>query len=729
MPDYDVGVTGLAVPPSTAYLQAYRPAVSVKNHGIHDALAVGSLRIYQANKLLFTTELYSGTIAPGETEPAQAIDYWTPDAVGKYMFIADVTCEHDQYEPNNHLPPTWIEVTAAPPPPPPPVPLHAAQHEDGGADELNTDGLAGQLREAQTPKPHRDTHAPTGNDPISVLPLHAETHEEGGSDEIAITGALVGDHHENHEDGGSDELNVEGLGGVLANLQKPKVHANEAHDPNYSEKPHGNECHDPDFVTATALEEHKNAVTAHALADNLEKAANKGAVFGYAPLDESAHVPWTALPAIIERTTNKGAANGYAPLDADSQVPAANITATEKVANKGASFGYAGLDEFGDVPWAQLPAVERTVNKGAPSGYAPLDAGSKVPEANLPGMPPTVHGADKHDATVEATANKGAPNGYAGLDATPLTPRVPAVNLGGNPMPIPEEGFLRGDRIWHVVPTSAHGNESHTFTAEDLAHKGAASGYAPLDADTKVPYSNLPPADPIAHHARHENNGTDQMVVGGLTGLLATAQTPLSHGNDKHSTPHEILAQKGAAVGYCGLDAYAQVPLANVTALEKIANKGVALGYAPLDGLDRVPEKHISALHHVYSDYNEHLGTFSAPGSIILYEYSIPEPPSPYDRLLISADIMFKFAGTGPCTCETDFYVYETTTPHEVTSPRLRFAFASIQPTDVSGHAHFGLSVAGWAYPIKVRIYAECLLPNYLLTSLTQKAFTILASH
>ena len=239
MHDYDVGVTGLSVPPASAVIQPYRPAVLVRNNGVHDALAVGSLRIYSpAGLLIFTSALYSGVIAPGETQPAQAVNYWTPPALGRYMFIATVSCLHDQFEPNDNLPPTFIDVIPGEPSPPSPVPLHAAQHEEGGSDEVNIDGLHGRATDAQTPLAHRDSHQVAGSDQLNVTGLPG----------ILADGQPIADHHETHENHGTDELNVEGLFGVLANLQKPKVHANEAHDPNYSAKPHGNADHDPDFA-------------------------------------------------------------------------------------------------------------------------------------------------------------------------------------------------------------------------------------------------------------------------------------------------------------------------------------------------------------------------------------------------------------------------------------------------------------------------------------------------
>jgi hypothetical protein len=62
---------------------------------------------------------------------------------------------------------------------------------------------------------------------------HHETHENGGSDEINVEG-LSGEladpqkpkaHASSHENGGADEINVTGLSGELADPQTPKTHA------------------------------------------------------------------------------------------------------------------------------------------------------------------------------------------------------------------------------------------------------------------------------------------------------------------------------------------------------------------------------------------------------------------------------------------------------------------------------------------------------------------------
>lgn len=272
MADYDVGVLALSSPPPSSVLTAYRPAVSVRNNGIHDALASGTLRIYAAGRLIFTTELYSATIPASETRDALGTDYWTPPAEGKYVIIADLTCPLDQVESNNHLSPTTITVSGATPPPPSPITPHGSQHEDGGADEITIDGLHGRLADAQPALAHKANHQASGSDQIDLTGLTG----------ILSTPQPIADHHKSHEDDGGDQLSVDGLHGELRDNQPAKVHDNAKHDPNYT--------------TVTEMTNHLNDTTAvHEVATNLEHIANKAKASGYCGLGINSLVPAAQL--------------------------------------------------------------------------------------------------------------------------------------------------------------------------------------------------------------------------------------------------------------------------------------------------------------------------------------------------------------------------------------------------------------------------------------------------
>jgi len=342
--DYDVGVVALTTPAPSAPLAQCRPVVSVRNNGIHEAIASGYIRIYSAGLLVYESEAYSDTIGPGETRPASAVAYWTPEAEGTYMVQGYFSTPLDQVEPNNNLWPTTAIISGIEPPPPTPVPLHASQHESGGPDEMSIEDLPGRAGDAQLPINHASFHENAGIDRIDVTGLpgvlgaaqnpktHAGSHKVSGSDPldvlalpnvtalelVARKGAANGysgldavqqvprpnlarvpanptpamfprydgdwgiaetlPHSSSHENGGDDELSVEGLSGVLYNLQKPQVHDNEKHDPNYA--------------SVTALQAHLDDTTnVHPTATNLEQTAHKGAANGYAGLDVDQLVP------------------------------------------------------------------------------------------------------------------------------------------------------------------------------------------------------------------------------------------------------------------------------------------------------------------------------------------------------------------------------------------------------------------------------------------------------
>lgn len=384
MADYDVGAVSLSVPPVSAVLQQYRPAVLVKNNGVHDALAVGSLRIYDSatGLLIFTTEIYSGTIAPGETEPAQAVDYWTPPALGAYQVIAYVTCINDQYEPNNSLPPTIIHVTAAPPPPPPPVQAHAAQHEDGGLDEINADGLHGKLSDAQTPLAHKLSHQAAGSDQLNVTGLPG----------VLADGQPIAAHHSSHAHDGNDEIWVGGLHGELADNQPAKVHDNAKHDPNYT--------------TVTEFNNHLSDTTdVHAVATNLEQLAHKEQANGYPGLDETARI---ARPRL-----------GQVPM-----LPDAGL-APRYDGNWGQARPSDHHERHETDGGDELDGYERTANKEQANGYPGLDETTRIARARLAQVPlnPTDDMVPRHDGNwgSGAPAAHAASHALAGLDPLDLS--------------------------------------------------------------------------------------------------------------------------------------------------------------------------------------------------------------------------------------------------------------------------------------------------------------------
>lgn len=225
MPDYDVEATGLASPPAVAVLTSYRPAVAVRNNGIHPADVTGTIRRYRRlppGELLDTWPISYSALAAGASAAIQAAAYWTPTVADigiEYLFTADVNTDDDQVEKNNHLSPITVLVTGGPTPTPPEVPVHADQHEEGGADPINVTGLAGQLADPQTPFNHASNHQPGGSDVLNVAGLFGELTDPQPPK----------NHAADHELGGTDELNVDSLPGHLADEQTPEIHGSISH--------------------------------------------------------------------------------------------------------------------------------------------------------------------------------------------------------------------------------------------------------------------------------------------------------------------------------------------------------------------------------------------------------------------------------------------------------------------------------------------------------------------
>ena len=434
MADYDVGVTELSSPPPSAVKTTYRPAVRIRNNGIHDALASGILRIYSAGRLIFTTEIYSTVIPPKETREAQAVNYWTPETEGSYLVIADATCPLDQVETNNHLSPTTVIVGPGEVPVPPIVTQHAAQHEEGGTDQISIDGLRGEAYDPQPPK----------------------------------------DHVSRHEQGGSDELSVGGLHGQLADAQPTEDH--------------GNEHHTKTFETVSGCTDqigtHNSSTAPHPGTTNLE---------------------------YVER---KGAANGYAPLDADSLVPTENLPPTGPSAhasthedNGDDEISIAGLS--GQSADAQTPT-----NHGATHGN---EGGDDISIGGLSGMP----------------AAAGVALGLATLGEDGVLSVLQRPPAG----PPPNHGATHGNEGGDDISISG--------LSGIPAAAGVALGLATLGADGKLDGAQMPLIVVPNHGATHGNEGGDDISIGGLSGIPAAA---------------------GVALGLATLDALGKVPTAQMPA-------------------------------------------------------------------------------------------------------------------------------------------------------------------
>lgn len=149
-------------------------------------------------------------------------------------------------------------------------------------------------------------------------------------------------------------------------------------------------------------------------------------------------------------------------LGSNAQIVAGAVGSTEiNAAVKDPAAGTAGLRTLGNGAQqaAQGNLAEYVANKGAVSGYAPLGANQRVPTANL------------GNGTVSATTFLAGDQAY----------KDPAVG-----------GDLTGTISNAQIAAGAVGATETSSAIEKTTNKGAASGYADLDASSLLPISRLP---------------------------------------------------------------------------------------------------------------------------------------------------------------------------------------------------------------------------------------------
>ncbi len=296
-----------------------------------------------------------------------------------------------------------------------------------------------------------------------------------------------------------------------------------------------------------------------------------------------------------------------------------------------------GMAQYGAI-WIDSGCTDNVISENTQIGGTPLITGAG--------------GANTLDQMAAATIRGNATNGLAvgqdltGGQATALldtfssTAKGLAPASGGG-----TSTFLRADGTW--APASASGAEWGGITgkpttltgygitdAQSAAQKGAASGYAALDASGKVPSAQLPsvgfadltgkPTTLTGYGITDAQSAAQKGVASGYaaldaSGKVPSAQIPSVAFADLTSKPTTLTgygitdaqsaAQKGAASGYAALDASGKVPSAQlpsvgfadltskpttlsgygITDAQDSASKGVASGYASLDASGKVP--------------------------------------------------------------------------------------------------------------------------------------------
>jgi hypothetical protein len=192
----------------------------------------------------------------------------------------------------------------------------------------------------------------------------------------------------------------------------------------------------------------------------------------------------TADAALYEKVASKAKANGYASLDANIRVPAAQL-----------GTGTASNATYlrGDGAWAAVAAGEPTITAGTTAQYW---RGDKTWQA----LNKAAVGLGSVDNTADAAK--------AVLSATKLTT---ARTING----IAFDGTAN-----ITVPVSS----TDAALYEKVASKGKASGYAALDASTKIAAANLP----FGTAVNTVMQGNDTRVVNAVQGSNAGTAAPLT---------------------------------------------------------------------------------------------------------------------------------------------------------------------------------------------------------
>jgi hypothetical protein len=180
--------------------------------------------------------------------------------------------------------------------------------------------------------------------------------------------------------------------------------------------------------------------------------------------------------ADLEKVVNKGVANGYAPLDSNAKLPLAHLPSHTHDASEIAS-GRLSASRLPTSPNANRFLVVRTANSDPI--YDTIQA------SDLPS-----HTHTKSQITDLET-----------ITTTPTANAVPKADTSGKIA----LGWIPQGSGSNLDADKLDGLDSTAF--ERVANKGVANGYAPLDANAKLPTTHLP-----SHASTHASGGSDPIT-------------------------------------------------------------------------------------------------------------------------------------------------------------------------------------------------------------------------
>jgi hypothetical protein len=260
---------------------------------------------------------------------------------------------------------------------------------------------------------------------------------------------------------------------------------------------------------------------------------------------------------LAENTGNKGMPNGYAPLDGNALIPAANLPAIAAINGT-------------TVPTNN--ASDQTVVTTAPSvgAWAPLPSCPDFGGNHL-NYSPVTHGflCGNTGGTVGSVAFNGVGSGtnfnallISGTLGYTGGGQVNANQLSSVSLASLATGLLKitGGTGAPSVAVSSDVTSTLGFTPENSSNKGAAGGYAPLDANKLLPAANLPAIAAINGTTVPSNTASDQTIVttapsaGAWAALPACPDTGGNHLNYSSVTHGFLCGNTGGVAGSVTFD-------------------------------------------------------------------------------------------------------------------------------------------------------------------------------
>ncbi len=353
---------------------------------------------------------------------------------------------------------------------------HKLTHQDGGTDEISVAGLSGLLADAQTPLAH----------------THAEADITGLIADLAakVATTVFNNHHARHEDLGADEMSVAGLSGVLADPQPPiigstgttAVAGNDARLTNARTPTAHATTHQPGGTDAMAVD----AVAGTGSLRTLGTGAQQAAAGNDTRLSDARTPTAHGINSASGFHTASGMTAGWVlratgattfamaalqagdiPNIAESQVtnlttdlaakaPTARLISTTAPLTGGGDLSADRTLAISDATTAAKGAVQLATSAQTTAGLAVQASDTRLSDARTPTAHKTSHQSGGSDEI-----NVG---GLLGVLANPQPPIIGSTST-----------------------TAIAGNDSRVLNAEQTTNKNAASGYAGLGTDSRVP--------------------------------------------------------------------------------------------------------------------------------------------------------------------------------------------------------------------------------------------------